>query len=200
MQKFGSMEKWASVSEGDSIRFADNKPRRVRLQVVSPVGTDWYVHLPDKGVEYFTTTCGMETIEFVTREGMEIKPSGPARYYTSEGDVIHTPTTGNEIFTKIANRQSRNPELEIVAKVAAENAIRRQSVMMAEMEKHHQLEMMELRKAQADAEQPDDLGAGDRGNDETATKQKQTDGRKAPAEPSDKGSEVREPAKGDGDG
>jgi hypothetical protein len=130
MQKLGNLDKWPLVKNGEGIEFSVE--RRVRLEVLSPVGTDWYFMEGKKKGQYFTTTSGREVLEFVAVEGMRVMPTKHVRYYSSENEHIHVDETGNPVFTRIANRQARNPEMEMVAAIAAENATRRMQQMYAE--------------------------------------------------------------------
>ena len=128
MQKLGNLEKWQLVKAGQPIVFP--AARKVRLEVRTPLGTNWYVD--DDGRAYLTTTSSAEVLEFVPDGSVSLSASEDVRIYTTENERIHIDESVNPTFTKIANRKERNHEMELVAAKAAENATRRMERMYAE--------------------------------------------------------------------
>lgn len=124
MLKFGSLERWIVLGAGTAIIFP--VARRVRLEVSTPEHTDWTIN-----GEYLCTTSGRESIEVTVPAGAKFEATETARYRCIDGETAHY-VTGNPSFAKIANRRARNPEMERIAAIAAENATRRMAQMHAE--------------------------------------------------------------------
>nr|WP_321483033.1 hypothetical protein [uncultured Cohaesibacter sp.] len=164
MQKFGNLNKWRLVREGDPIQFS--RTARVRLEVVTPANTNWSVGLSVNGKgEYFTSTNGHDVLEFEAQKGLVLSPDHDVRVFSCDGDSVHIEETGKPSFTRIANRQQRNPELEMVAAKAAENATRRIDQMYREELRRRDEQIRELgervdRSTGEILDTPDD-GAGD---------------------------------------
>lgn len=132
MQRMGKLSDWVYLPQGTAIKFPVERAKRVRLEIVTPMGTDWYIAGSGKG-EYLTTTSGRDVIELEANKDLCIVASSSARYRTSTGAQIHIDETGNPIFTKIANRQPRNLELERAVALASRNTERRMEAMHNEV-------------------------------------------------------------------
>ncbi len=141
MQKLGNLDKWKLVQESEAIEFP--VARRVRLEVMTPIGTDWAIQRGDDDPEYFTTTSGFDVMEFGVTEPVKLIPMRDVRWFSAGGQIIHIEDTGNESFATVANRQTRNPELEKVAHMAALNATRRMEQMHAEEMRRLELRLEE---------------------------------------------------------
>lgn len=144
MLKFGNISKWSPLPCGEGVTFPQSV--RVRLEVSTPHGADWYYSAEDGDV-YFATTSGRECIEFVPEAGMVIMCASDALIYSAEFEAVHIPETGNPAFARIANRRERNPELERIAALAAANATARMEQMMREVELRHEFELERMRAA-----------------------------------------------------
>lgn len=176
MQKFGNLDKWLVVKAGTAIKF--DVTRRVKLELVAPVGTNLFVtdgfgkdryFTSVSKDRYFTSVSEREVIEFEAISGMSIKADKDIRYYSSENEFIHVEETGNPSYAKVANRQQRNPELERVAALAAQNATRRMEQMYLEEQRRKDAEIAALRR-QANAERPSNDGSSDRASVQPASK------------------------------
>ncbi|CAI2934748.1 hypothetical protein [Aminobacter niigataensis] len=160
--KLGNLTDWR-VLDAKSLAFvaADydkGKPRRLRLDVNSEVGCNWYirfhrvpitnmpeyligaepVHGDPEAVERFFAfiPAGLETVEFTFGGDFELMPVRPddceILYWTSASEEYWTEGDG-ETFSTIYERQQRNEAMEYVMFQAAQNQLRRDKAHAAEM-------------------------------------------------------------------
>lgn len=161
--KLGNLIDWR-VLDGKSLAFVapeydKGKPRRLRLDVNSEVGCNWYIrfhrvpimNMPEyllgaepvrgdpEAVERFFAfiPAGLETVEFTFGGDFELMPVRPDEceilYWTSEAEEMWVEGDG-ETFSTIYERQPRNEALEYVMFQAAQNQLRRDKAHAAELE------------------------------------------------------------------
>lgn len=149
MQKFGNLDKWRYVEKRKKIRLGG--PGKVRLEVVTPFNTEWYELVEQKGengqkkeeARFLTVTTGRDVIEFVNGRSTVLYARENVRIYCAQDEIVHIDGSAQRSFTKIATRAPRNPELELIAKRAAENVERRMMQMQLETERRHQEQLLQ---------------------------------------------------------
>lgn len=135
MIDLSNLDKWIPLAEGQALRFDLDIPRRVRLEVNTSTRTRFDLVNEDGETTFLANIDGHETLQFVVK--------GPWSLYsdTEEGCYIYTKeleTTAVEvpdavIFTKIASRRARNPELEYMMQKMAANLERRLAIAEADI-------------------------------------------------------------------
>lgn len=161
--KLGNLTDWR-VLDGKSLAFVSQdydkgRPRRLRLDVNSEVGCNWYIrfhrvpilNMPEyllgaepvrgdpQAVERFFAfiPAGLETVEFTFGGDFELMPVRPddceILYWTSEAEEYWVEGDG-ETFSTIYERQPRNEALEHIMFQAAQNQLRRDKAHAAELE------------------------------------------------------------------
>lgn len=115
--KLNSLARWSRLPETDAIVFegSDVDERRVRIDFNLEGVTTLFLH--DGKLESFLCTIGpgVETVEFNVAGSFSVyaeKGSGAVHYYCSEHEPSFHEIANPVIFTKIAQRRHRNPELE----------------------------------------------------------------------------------------
>ncbi len=139
--KLGNLADWR-VLEGKSLAFRAppfdaGKPRKVRIDLNSEYGCNWYI-LAGKEERFLAVIpAGLQTLEFVFEGDFNIMPVRPdeceIQYWTSEGEEYWTEGDG-ETFSTIYERQPRNEALEYIMFQASQNQLRRDKAHAAELE------------------------------------------------------------------
>lgn len=116
-QKIGSLSRWSALDNGSAIRFESDLPgeRRIRLHLNLEAVTTFYLATGGKPILLATAGPGLETLEFSAAGNLEIIPEkdhGAIRYHTAESEPTFAKILDPVIFTRIANRRHRNPEME----------------------------------------------------------------------------------------
>lgn len=116
--KLHSLSRWLPLNQGEAIVFNKSSgtgERRVRLHLNMARQTTFFVEDGDGARLLTTTGPGLETIEFSAAGKVAVFAEDGAaevHYQTSEYEPTHVRVVDPVIFTKIANRRHRNPELE----------------------------------------------------------------------------------------
>lgn len=116
--KLHSLTRWSLLAPGAAIEVAEpsgDGDRRVRINVNVADQTTFYVETEDGPQLLGTIPPGQETFEFTAYGRVAVfakEGSGEVYYQTSEQEPTHIVVVDPRIFTKIANRRHRNPELE----------------------------------------------------------------------------------------
>ena len=111
--KLHALDRWSVLEAGKAIAFAASG--RVRLHVNVASATTFYLEDEDGPRLLATVPAGLETIEFSQAGKFSVfaaDGSGEVHYQTAEGEPTFARVVDPVIFTKIANRRHRNPELE----------------------------------------------------------------------------------------
>lgn len=126
MQRIFNVTKWRTISEGKGIEFPGSRPRVVRLEVNARSEVGLYIiqtnRDPDTGEvqpddeRFLARVCGRDTVEFHSAGGFAlVVDEGECEIYTVDGDVWMYVDLEPRIFTKMASRRKRSPELEYIA-------------------------------------------------------------------------------------
>lgn len=138
--KLNSLARWHDLEPKQAILFSKGSTgseRRIRLNVNTAAQTAFYVE-NDEGPRFLCVAGpGLETIEFAVSGTVAVfadEGSGPVQYQTSEIEPTHAEVVDAAIFTKIATRRPRNPELEEMMYRMQMNIERRLAQQTGEME------------------------------------------------------------------
>ncbi|KRA66676.1 hypothetical protein [Rhizobium sp. Root651] len=116
--KLNSLSRWSALDQKQAIVFdgSDIAERRVRIDFNLEAATSFFIVDRD-GVESFLCAlpAGQETIEFSAAGTFSVYAeagSGAVHYISADLEPTFSEVVDPVIFTKIANRRHRNPELE----------------------------------------------------------------------------------------
>lgn len=115
--KLNSLSRWSVLAPDTAVVFAgsDIAERRVRIDFNLEAVTSFFIDLGGKEEFLCTLAEGQETVEFNAAGTFRIyaeKGSGIVRYISADLEPTFSEVVDPVIFTKIANRRHRNPELE----------------------------------------------------------------------------------------
>ena len=169
MQRLFNVNKWVELNEGKGVTFPGDRPRVVRLEVNSPGETFLYIHQDnddasdDVDTSFLARVCGRDTLEFHVSGKFSLSSEGPpCNIYTVDGDNIAFENLTPTIFTKIAERRARNPELEYIAAKMQANMERRLEQQAHELKHQYRLDAERAERARAALPAPEGV-AGDAG-------------------------------------
>ncbi|MGV2050862.1 hypothetical protein ACQZ48_12345 [Agrobacterium sp. 22-209-1] len=138
--KLNSLSRWSVLPSDKAIVFAgsDVAERRVRIDFNLEAATAFFIVDRD-GVESFLCAlpAGQETIEFSAAGTFSVyaeNGSGAVHYISADLEPTFSEVVDPVIFTKIANRRHRNPELEEMMYRMQLNADRRAAQQASELE------------------------------------------------------------------
>jgi len=115
--KLNSIERWTVLEAGSSINFAAaaEGARRVRLNVNCANPTTFYFENAEGPRLLAAVPAGVDVIEFNADGAFAVFPqegAGEVHYQTAEAEATAHHVVDPVIFTKLAQRRHRNPELE----------------------------------------------------------------------------------------
>jgi len=136
MIKIGELDKWLPLKPGTSLLLKGADVRTIRIDVNAMGKARLFVTDQENGEERFlTTVIGNDKVEFVMGGNVCISTSDEDVYiYTSELEQTHLHFEGTDIYTRIAERAQRNPELEYILEKQAQNFERRLQSMARSIE------------------------------------------------------------------
>lgn len=130
-----NLDKWMFVPEGQGVQFDKQEIRRVRIEVNAPEKTRITLMQDDKAT-FLAVIEGYDLIEFVPPAGgFEIIADTDVYLYTAEFEFTSFFIPDAVIFTKIAERRARNPEIEYLMHKMQENMEKRLSQAAYENER-----------------------------------------------------------------
>lgn len=157
MQRLFNLNKWVELEEGAGVSFPSTKPRLVRLEVNAPGVSFLYVSQDQDPYDqaekpepvFLARVEGRDTLEWHTSGGFSlIAEGGPCNVYTVDGDDVSFVNLSPTVFTRIAERRKRSPELEYIAAMMQRNMERRLDQQAAELRT-----LFERREAAREAQQ-----------------------------------------------
>lgn len=116
--KLHSLKRWETLVPGSAVIFDHGTgygERRVRLSVNCQRETVLMYETEDGEDFLAVAPAGLETVEFSVAGKVAVfaaDPKASFKYQTAELEPTHSEVVDPRIFTKIANRRHRNPELE----------------------------------------------------------------------------------------
>lgn len=137
--KLNSLARWAVLDGGKAIVFAgsDVAERRVRINFNLEAVTSFFIDIAGEEVFLCTLPPGLETLEFNAPGTFRVyaeKGSGVVQYQSADLEPTFSEVVDPVIFTKIANRRHRNPELEEIMYRMQANMERRLASQAHELE------------------------------------------------------------------
>lgn len=136
-----NVSKWKLLEQG-FLPFVGDHHRKIRIDVNCEVVTRFDIVQPGEGDDDDKLTMlaagvqGLETLEFSAPADtvLHVTSEGEVWYFTNEGDDQSVPGVEDEIFTTIANRRARNPQLEMMMFKQEQNMNRRLKAQAAEFQ------------------------------------------------------------------
>ena len=187
--KLQDIARYQEMPEGKAYEFAKETPRNIRLELLCAVPTQLTIDTPDGSVTV-GVEAGQRYVQFATTGKTTISADVLCAFYTSELYTVHAENL-NTKFTKVANRQERNPELEKIVAQTMANQQRRQDMQMAEMQRMHEAQMARMEENANAAKQSDNEPEGDTSKPKAPPK--------TPEDASEGAGAGGEPAKGEPD-
>lgn len=153
--KLNSLARWARLPETDAIVFegTDVDERRVRIDFNLEGVTTFFIGDERRGENFLCTIGpGLETVEFNVSGTFSVyaeKGSGAVHYHCSEHEPTFSEVVDPKIFTKIAQRRHRNPELEEMMWRMNANIERRMAQQADEIKAEYERRLKEAEDARA---------------------------------------------------
>ena len=137
--KLYSIERWKALAAGAAVQF--EKPaeaaRRVRLNVNVAAPTVFHIEDADGPRLLAAVPAGLETIEFSAAGKFAVfaaEGSGEVHYQVADEEPTAHRVVNPVVFTKLAQRRRRNPELEEMMFRMEQNINRRMESQRVEYE------------------------------------------------------------------
>lgn len=135
--KLNALDRWMLLESGKAIGFVKtgDTARRVRLEVNCAAPTVFHIENEDGPRLLAAVPAGLEVIEFSMAGDFAVFPqegAGEVHYRTAEAEPTHHVVVNPVVFTKLAQRRHRNPELEAIMYRMQENMERRLAAQHAE--------------------------------------------------------------------
>lgn len=126
MIRLGNLGRWVALPRGSKITFPGKDVRRVRLTVNSPGVAKLYT-IDEDGVPHFLAAPDrLEEVEFSYAGDLVVMADADdVSFLSAENEPEYVVIEDPEVFTEIAQRAARNPELERIMYVAQRNMERR---------------------------------------------------------------------------
>lgn len=125
MQRIFNISKWTRIPSGSALEFKGDRPRKVVLELNTP-GTAIMSLIEGARSDFLARVEGRDTVEFYVTGPFSVTSSGSDCYvYTADGSGVEIRSLDSESFAVIRERRPRNPELEYIAAMMAENVNRR---------------------------------------------------------------------------
>lgn len=173
MLRMFNLRKWTELSDGGALSFHSTRARLVKLELNSPGPVKLHIRYPDgvyardevandgsvveviaPGTDYFLGKIdGRETLEtWVDGQFDLFVEGGTCFVFTADGDDVHAVVLDPVIFTRIAERRARNPELEAIERRMYLNQERRLAAQMEDMERRYGAALSDLEERAVHAE------------------------------------------------
>jgi hypothetical protein len=124
MQRIDDVERWTDLEQGEIIELRKAKHRQIKLRVNAPEETRIWYKLEGDKAKFLALVKGIETVVFAAKGAIDLFADGLLNYQCSEKEGYVGRTMG-EKFTKIIERQARNPEFERMQYHMMQNVNRR---------------------------------------------------------------------------
>lgn len=136
MIKLDCLSRWMHLKKGDILTLPGDAQRRIRLQVNSPKRSSLFIVNDDGELVFLAAPDGRDVVEFASGGDVRITTEESHVYvYTAENEPTFTIIPDAEIFTKIAERSARNPDLEHMMYLQQINMDRRFAQMQNDMQR-----------------------------------------------------------------
>ncbi|OCC05613.1 hypothetical protein BA190_07560 [Labrys sp. WJW] len=135
MIRLGNLGRWVALPRGSKITFPGKDVRRVRLTVNSPGVAKLYTIDDDGELHFLAAPDRLEEVEFSYAGDLVIATDADdVSFLTAENEPEHIVIDDPEVFTEIAQRAARNPELERMMYMQQLNAEKRIAAMFNDIE------------------------------------------------------------------
>lgn len=135
MIKLNSLSRWVRLEVGAAMTLNGEHERKIRLEVNSPDRARLYTVDADGELHFLAAPVGCEVVEFVAGGNVTITTQdADVSVYSAEMEPTFVVIEDAEVFTQIAERQSRNPDLEHIMYMQSLNFERRMQSLAAESE------------------------------------------------------------------
>lgn len=138
--KLNSLARWSALAPDQAIVFegTDVGERRVRINFNLEGVTSFFIGDDERGENFLCTVGpGLETVEFNVAGTFKVYAedgSGIVHYQSADLEPTFSEVVDPVIFTRIANRRHRNPELEEMMFRMNQNMERRYAAQAQEMQ------------------------------------------------------------------
>lgn len=139
MIKLGNLERWLPLPQGKVLTLPEADVRRIVLTVNSPgVATLWLVN-GDGELQFLAAPEHRDEVEFYAAGVVRVTTDDEHVYVlVAENEPDYVIVDDPEVFTEIAQRAARNPELEKLMYLQQVNMERRLAAMFREFENERQ--------------------------------------------------------------
>lgn len=135
MIKLDSLSRWAHLKKGDVLTLHGGAQRRIRLEVNSPKRSSLYFVNDDGETIFLAAPDRRDVVEFAAGGNVRLTTDDDDVFiYTSEREPTFTIIEDAVVFTKIAERSARNPDLEHMMYLQQINMDRRFAQMANDMQ------------------------------------------------------------------
>lgn len=140
MQNLNNIEKWEDLTEGEALVLEGTRRRRITLHVNAPHEANLYLvetgkDGADKG-RFLCKVCGLDVVRWTAQGVQKIVSDVPlVKVYTGELEKTSMASPDPTVFTKIAERRQRNPQLELMMRTMRQNTEALLSAQAAEMDR-----------------------------------------------------------------
>lgn len=162
MIKLDSLSRWSHLPKGDILTLTGDTERRIRLNVNCPKRIRLYVVNEFGELQFLASPDGRDVIDFAACGNIQITTQDDDVYfYTAENEPTFSIFPDAEIFTRIAERAARNPDLDHMLYLQQINMERR----FAQMEANVSTRVKEAYNAGRQMADTDHQGAAPAQND-----------------------------------
>lgn len=148
-----NVSKWKKLQPGEVLELKGQSERRVRIELNCPAPTRLDLIQSDGNPVFLAVVQGLETVEFVAGATVQLVATSEDEvwYFTSDGEQVAAKNVQAKSFTKIAQRRTRNPELERMMFKMQQNMERRFAMLEAE---NAELRRHRKRKEESPGDEP----------------------------------------------
>lgn len=169
-----NLDRWSLVMPGTGVEFDRPEVRTVRIELNAEMPAAISIVRDGGDVQYLCTASGLTLVEFAEGGRFEIIADAPVWMYSAEFEKLTFTVPDPVIFTAIAQRRARNPELEYMMSVMQKNMDKRFAQLDHErerLESHvRHLEAERANNSRAPANEPNPAVSGtDDGSGEPAS-------------------------------
>lgn len=135
MIKLDSLSRWSRLDKGAVLTLPGVADRRIRLNVNSPGRVSLFIVNDDGEPIFLACPEGRDVVEFAAPGDVRITTEDEDVFvYTAENEPTFSIIENAEVFTQIAQRAARNPDMEHMLYLQQVNMERRFAALAADME------------------------------------------------------------------
>lgn len=158
MQRLTNVDKWFVLEAGKSLNFENAAPRKIRLDVNAEAPARLYYVDGNGETTFLALVSGRDVVEFYNHGEFAVTADGADVWlYTIDGEDVSFSIPEAETFTKLVERRTRNPEVEMMQYMMKANM---QAMLDAQRDEMARLLDQRDQAARAAAAQPAPSGDG----------------------------------------